>query len=103
MIFVELYTDSVFLVGIWLVFFGIYQTDTGGKLGRYISVFLFWREPLFFLERGVMAPFLRGPAPILRKIGFPAKPNSLTAIGSYMAHRFFGLCSRLITFQIFVR
>jgi hypothetical protein len=28
----------------------------------------------FFLERGVMAPFLRGPAPILRKKGFPANP-----------------------------
>ncbi len=28
----------------------------------------------FFLERGVMAPFLRGPAPFLRKKGFPAKP-----------------------------
>ena len=34
----ELYTASVFLVGIWLVFLGIYQTDTGGKLGRYLSV-----------------------------------------------------------------
>jgi len=32
--FVELYTDLVFLVGIWLVFLGIYQTDTGGKLGQ---------------------------------------------------------------------
>jgi hypothetical protein len=29
--------------------------------------------------------------------------NSLTAIEPYMAHRFFGLCSRLITFQIFIR
>ncbi len=28
----------------------------------------------FFLKRGVMAPFFRGPAPILRKKGFPAKP-----------------------------
>ena len=28
----------------------------------------------FFLKRGVTAPFFRGPAPILRKKGFPAKP-----------------------------
>jgi hypothetical protein len=36
----------------------------------------------FFLKRGVMAPFSRGPAPILRKKGFPPHlkgfpPNSL--------------------------
>jgi hypothetical protein len=35
---VELYTDSVFSVGIRSVFLGIYHTDTEGKLGRYISV-----------------------------------------------------------------
>jgi hypothetical protein len=34
----ELYTDLVFLVSIRLVFLGTYQTDTGGKLGRYISI-----------------------------------------------------------------
>ncbi len=34
----ELYTDSVFSVGIRSVFLGIYHTDTEGKLGRYISV-----------------------------------------------------------------
>ncbi len=28
-------------VGIRLVFLGFYQTDTGGKLGRYILVLLF--------------------------------------------------------------
>ncbi len=28
----------------------------------------------FFLKRGVMAPFFRGPAPVLWKIGFPTKP-----------------------------
>jgi hypothetical protein len=44
----ELYTNSVFLVGIQLVFLGIYQTDTRGKRGWYISVLYFWREPLFF-------------------------------------------------------
>jgi hypothetical protein len=74
---VELYTDSVFLVGIWLVFLGIYQTNTGGKLGRYISVLFFLAGTPFYLKRGVMAPFLRGPAPILRKKGFPAKPQQL--------------------------
>jgi hypothetical protein len=34
----ELYTDSVFSVGIRSVFLGIYHTDPEGKLGRYISV-----------------------------------------------------------------
>jgi hypothetical protein len=72
--FLELYFDSVILVGIGQYFLGIYHTDTKGKLGRYTLVLFFWQEPLFFLERVVMAPFLRGPAPILRKKGFPAKP-----------------------------
>jgi hypothetical protein len=30
----ELYTDLVFLASIRFVFLGIYQTNTGGKLGR---------------------------------------------------------------------
>jgi hypothetical protein len=72
--YVELYTDLVFLVSIWLVFLGIYQTNFGGKLGRYILVLFFLVGTPFFLERGVMAPFLRGPTPILRKKGFPVKP-----------------------------
>jgi hypothetical protein len=33
----------------------------------------------FFLVRGVTAPFFRGPAPILRKKGFPAKPLRVPA------------------------
>jgi hypothetical protein len=33
----------------------------------------------FFLERGVKAPFFRGPAPILKKKGFPAKPLRVPA------------------------
>ncbi len=33
----------------------------------------------FFLKRGVTAPFFRGPAPILRKKGFPAKPLRVPA------------------------
>ena len=41
----ELYTDSVFLVGIQLVFLGILSTDTEGKLGWYISVLKKWQEP----------------------------------------------------------
>jgi hypothetical protein len=36
--YLELYTDSVFSVGIRSVFLGIYHTDTEGKLGRYISI-----------------------------------------------------------------
>jgi hypothetical protein len=38
---VELFTDLGFLVGIRLVFFGFYQTNTGGNFGWYISVLLF--------------------------------------------------------------
>ena len=44
---IELYTDSVFSVGIRLVFLGILPTDTEGKLGWYISVLKKWREPPF--------------------------------------------------------
>ncbi len=33
----------------------------------------------FFLKRGVTAPFFRGPAPILRKKGFPPKPLRVPA------------------------
>jgi hypothetical protein len=33
-----LYTDLLFSVGIWLVFLDIYQTNTGGKLSRYLLV-----------------------------------------------------------------
>jgi hypothetical protein len=60
---VELLTDLVFLVGIWLVFLGFYQTDTRGKLGRYILVLLFWREPLFSLKGGSLPPFLGAQPP----------------------------------------
>ena len=42
---IELYIDSVFLVGIRLVFLGILPTDTKGKLGWYILVLKKWREP----------------------------------------------------------
>ncbi len=60
---VELGTDSVFLVGIWLVFLGFYQTDTGGKLSRYVLVLLFWREPLFSSKGGSRPPFLGAQPP----------------------------------------
>ena len=53
----ELYTDLVFSVGIQLVFLGIYQTDTAGKLGQYILVLLFWQEPLFSSKGGSLPPF----------------------------------------------
>ncbi len=76
----ELGTDSVFLVGIRLVFLGFYQTNTGGKLGWYIhfGIIILAGTPFFF-KRGVTAPFFRGPAPILRKKGFPAKPLRVPA------------------------
>jgi hypothetical protein len=79
---VELYTNLVCLVDIQLVFLGIYQTDTGGKLGRYILVLLFWRKP-FFPQKGGHGPLFEEPShhfegkkgflPTLKK--FP--PNSL--------------------------
>jgi hypothetical protein len=47
----ELYTNSVFLVGIRLVFLGILPTDTGGKLGC-ISVLKKWREPYYTQKMG---------------------------------------------------
>jgi hypothetical protein len=76
--------DSVLLVGIWLVFLGIYRTDTGRSKTRSLHFgIIFLAGTPFFLERGVMAPFLRGPAPILRKTGFPPNLNSLTAMAIF--------------------
>ena len=54
----ELYTNSVFLVGIRLVFLGILPTDTGGKLGC-ISVLKKWREP-YYTKNGSVRQFVRG-------------------------------------------
>jgi hypothetical protein len=51
------------VVGIWLVFLGIYQTDTGGKLGRYILVLCFWWELLFLPLKGGHGPLFEGPNP----------------------------------------
>jgi hypothetical protein len=49
---VELYNDSVFLVGIWLVFLGNYCADTEENLvGTFGTVN--WREPLFPLKSRV--------------------------------------------------
>jgi hypothetical protein len=53
----QAYTNLVFLVGIWLVFLSIYQIDTGGKLGRYVSVLFFWWELLFSSKGGSWPPF----------------------------------------------
>ena len=78
----ELYTNLVFLVGIRLVFLGIYQTDTGGKLGRYISVYFFGGNP-FCPRKGGHGPLFEGPSPHFEeKKGFPPNlkefpPNSL--------------------------
>ena len=54
---VELYTDSVFSVGIRSVFLGIYHTDTEGKLGRYISVSKRGQCPPFSSKGGQWPPF----------------------------------------------
>jgi hypothetical protein len=48
-----LYTKLVFFGQYWLVFLGIYHTDTNGTLGRYQNV----AGNPFFLERGAMGPF----------------------------------------------
>ncbi len=53
--FIELYTNSVFSDSIWWVFLCIYRTDTGGKLGQYILVYYFGRNP-FFPWRGSHGP-----------------------------------------------
>jgi hypothetical protein len=58
----ELYIDLVFWVGVRLVFLGFYRTDTGGKLGRYIWVLFFWREPIF-PQKGCHGPLFEGPSP----------------------------------------
>jgi hypothetical protein len=42
LIFVELFTDSVFLVGIGWYFLGILPINTKGKLGWYILLSEFW-------------------------------------------------------------
>jgi hypothetical protein len=53
----ELYTDSVFSVGIRSVFLGIYHTDTEGKFGRYISVSKRGPCPSFSSKGGQWPPF----------------------------------------------
>jgi hypothetical protein len=53
----ELYTDSVFSVGIRSVFLGIYHTDTEGKFGRYISVSKRGQCPPFSSKGGQWPPF----------------------------------------------
>ncbi len=78
----ELYTNSVFSVSIRLIFLGFYRTITGGKLGRYISVLFFWREPLFSSKGGSCPPFWGAKPPFWGKKGFPPNlkefpPNSL--------------------------
>jgi hypothetical protein len=51
-----------FIFGIWLVFTGIYQTNTGRKLGQYISVLFFGRDP-FSPQNGGHGPLFEGPSP----------------------------------------
>ena len=60
---------SVFFGRYWSSFLGIYHTDTNGKLGLYILVSKRGQLSPFFLKRGAIAPFLRSPAPLLRKKG----------------------------------
>ncbi len=51
--------ELVFPGQYWLVFLGIYHTDTEGNLGRYILLSLFWREP-FFPQKGGTGPLFEG-------------------------------------------
>jgi hypothetical protein len=53
----ELYIELVFSGWYWLVFLGIYHTNTKGNLGQYILVSLFWQEPVFPSKRGHRPPF----------------------------------------------
>ena len=55
--FLELYTDSVFSVGIRSVFLSIYHTDTEGKFGQYISVSKRGQRPPFSSKGGQWPPF----------------------------------------------
>ncbi len=77
----------VFRVGYRFGFFGWYLVGISWFLpNRYrrktrsvhFSIIILAGTP-FFLERGVTAPFFRGPDPILRKKGFPAKPLRVPA------------------------
>jgi hypothetical protein len=70
---IELFTDSVFLVGIGWYFLGILPTNTEGKLGWYILVLKKWWEPLFPSKKGDFGPLLEHSAPLLRDKGFPVK------------------------------
>ena len=60
----ELYTDSVFSVGIRSVFLGIYHTDTEGKLGQYFRYQKIGGSPLFPKKGGPRPPLctLRPPS-----------------------------------------
>ncbi len=84
LLYVELYIESVFSGWYWLVFLGVYHTDTEGNLGRYILVYIFLAGTPFSTQNKALAPFLRkkgAPAPfliqpappLLRKKGVPAK------------------------------
>ncbi len=86
-----------YLVGIFWYLPNWYQRKT--RSGHFGIIFLAGTP--FFLKRGVMAPFLRGLAPMLRKKGFPAKPEQLNCYGHIWPTGFLGLRSRLITFRIF--
>ncbi len=79
----ELYTDLVFLVGkpVGNSWYLPNQSDTGGKLGRYIWVLFFWGEPLFSSKGGSWPPFWGvQPPSFWGKKGFP--PN-LKQLNSY--------------------
>jgi len=65
----ELYTDSVFSVGIRSVFLGIYHTDTEGILGRYISVSKRGQCPPFSSKGGQWPPFWEAPPHFGKKGG----------------------------------
>jgi hypothetical protein len=56
---IELYIKSVFSGRYWLVFLGIYHTNTKENLGRYILVSFFLAGTPFSLKKGALAPFLR--------------------------------------------
>ncbi len=69
----ELLTDLVFLVVFGWYFLVLPNQYRRKTWSVHFGIIILVGTP-FFLERGVMAPFFRGPAHILRKKGFPAKP-----------------------------
>ena len=52
--FVELYTKLVFSGRYWLVFLGIYHTETRDNLGRYLLVLCTYEKYIFTVSKKLL-------------------------------------------------